>query len=218
MKYTFLNLMAVTVIFALLCAILAMVFRKTPRVATRRAHGTPRSLWRGLFATRRAPRIVLANGNTFPGQLGFLNADGRIDGFVDAGVSLPVAQRFLIWKFGADANHFAIAGAADYPLGASPDSPSATVIATALQMSVFLFGSHKGALIGISLGAITHGNPIGTAAGGKVQDLTLAGNGNYWLVGYALNDVAVANAEVSYNPQSPRQVTITGGAISAVLQ
>lgn len=174
-------------------------------------------LWAARKLKGRNGTFALANA--FPGQLGGRFPRGEKSFIIGAAVSLPVATRYLIYSYVTDQNHVQpTPDAATYPLGVSPDSPSGTIVGGVSQLTVYLFGVVPDTMIGIAQGAITHGNPVGTFAGGLVQDLTLAGNGNYWLIGYALNDTTANGAEVAIAHQPPRLVTITAGAISAVLK
>ena len=101
------------------------------------------------------------------------------------------------------------------PLGPSPDSPSGTIIGAALQLSVYLLGAYRGTLIGISATTIGAGNIVyaSTVTAGQIADLSLAGAGNYWIVGRALTAVA-AGQEFSYVPCFPVLVAQASMALS----
>lgn len=100
-----------------------------------------------------------------------------------------ITTRHLLYKAGSDANHIAVAGAADLPIGAIADE------ATAAEENLTLLLLGKGPTKRmVASEAITAGEEVYAAASGKVQDLPTAA-GTYWRVGTALT-AAAADGDV----------------------
>jgi len=95
------------------------------------------------------------------------------------------------------------------PLGPSSDSP----YAVGDVLNVRRLGARPGLEMGIAAAAITIDHLVYSAAAGKIADLTLAGNGTYWVVGRAAATVAANNStmECPYIPDVPYQVTVSNG-------
>jgi hypothetical protein len=96
-----------------------------------------------------------------------------------------VATRFLLAKIGSDAGHSAACGANDIPIGVITDEAAAAEDLVAVE----LLGISNRTLLMVASEAITAGEAVYTAAGGKVQDLP-AGAGTYHKVGHALTAAA----------------------------
>jgi hypothetical protein len=92
-----------------------------------------------------------------------------------------VATRYLLAKIGSDADHSAACGASDIPIGFMQDEAAAAEDLIAVE----LLGISNRTLLGVASEAITAGEAVYTAAGGKLQDLP-AGAGTYYKVGHAL--------------------------------
>ena len=158
-------------------------------------HGTP-------------PPIALANA------LGLINEHGIESLLIDpASANLPFTGRFLLIQRGASGYQYGdlCAGGAggSLPLGISSDSP----YAVGDVLNVRRLGARPGLEIGIASGAITIDHLVYSAASGKIADLTLAGNGTYWVVGRAAGTVAANNStmECPFVPDLPYQVTVSNG-------
>lgn len=92
-----------------------------------------------------------------------------------------VTTRYLLAKIGSDAAHSAACGASDIPIGFMQDEAAAAEDLIAVE----LLGISNRTLLGVASEAITAGEAVYTAAGGKLQDLP-AGAGTYYKVGHAL--------------------------------
>lgn len=97
---------------------------------------------------------------------------------------VAITTRHLLWATGAAAGGVKICTAADVPLG-TIDNVTTTVGA---RQSILLLG--KGATKKmVANEAITEGELVFAAAGGKVQDLP-TGTGNYYCIGVAVTAAA----------------------------
>lgn len=154
-----------------------------------------------------APRGSVALANS----LGQFNEHGVETLQVDpASANIPVGLKYLIYKRGATGALYADVGdAASYPLGISSDAP----YAIGDQINIRRFGARKGIELGIASAAITIDHLLYVVAGGKLADLTAAGNGTYWVVGRATQSVAANNStmECSFVPCVPYQITVSNG-------
>ena len=138
---------------------------------------------RFLFGDER-----LVASNTNPDNVG--THDGVITRLPDAEIS----TRHLLYKVGSDADHIAVAGAADVPFGTVADECTAAELATGNHyLNVSLLG-HGGTKRMVGSEAITAGEQVFTAASGKVQDLP-GSAGTYYLVGTAIT-AAAADGDV----------------------
>jgi hypothetical protein len=128
---------------------------------------------------------------------------------VDPAQALPVATRRLVYERGAAYNQGKVAAGVNLPLGISSDSP----YAIGDLFDVRRFGAKKGFEIGVPGAAITMDNLVVVAkdGSGKLLDLTLQGNGTYWVVGRCLKTVAATATEVAFAPCTPYQITVSNG-------
>lgn len=95
-----------------------------------------------------------------------------------------ITSRHLLYKVGSDADHIAVGGAADLPIGTIDDEADAAEE----NLSVQLLGKGPTKRM-VASEAISAGEEAYTAASGKVQDLPTAA-GTYWRVGTALTAAA----------------------------
>lgn len=102
-----------------------------------------------------------------------------------------ITTRYLLVKPGSDADHIAVSGASDIPLGVCPDEPSAAEELTA----VHLLGTYPGTLKMVAGGSIAHGALVSAAANGKVITLP-TGAGTYHIVGRSVNRATAADNDV----------------------
>lgn len=102
---------------------------------------------------------------------------GQIRKLTDAAVS----ARNLVCKHGSDGDHVALCGATDIPFGVMTDEASAAEG----ELDVEILGISPRTLLMVASEAITVGEAVYTAAGGKIQDLP-AGAGTYYKVGHAM--------------------------------
>lgn len=145
------------------------------------------------------PRGATALAN----ELGGLAEHGRETLQIDPASSLPVPNKYLIYKRGSSQYYAAVADGVNLPLGVSPDAP--------YQGGDFLdverLGATRGTQLGLAAGAVTIDDLVYSAANGLVGDLATAGHGTYWIVGRATKTVGAGNAEVTYIPCFPYQLT-----------
>jgi hypothetical protein len=140
------------------------------------------------------PRVLAANigEGTHP--------DGALAKRADAAIT----DRHRLVKFGSDANHIALCGAGDLPLGPCPDEPEAAEDPCA----VLALGAVRGTVKMVASEAIDAGEQVYTAASGKVQDLP-GGAGTYYLVGTAATAAGAADEEIEVIPSYPIKVVIS---------
>lgn len=116
-----------------------------------------------------------------------LRLNGLTDGVHESGVlghllaDAAHADRYLLVKTGSDANHVAVSGASDKPLGLCLDEPSAAEDPAAVR----LLGCGKGTVRMVGAEAIAAGADVYGAASGKVQDEPAVA-GTYYRVGRAV--------------------------------
>jgi len=123
---------------------------------------------------------------------------GSMTKIADAAQSI----QHLLVKFGTDANHIAIAGVADSPIGVCPDTP-----ALGDSVAVKLLGCAKESLTMVASEAIAVGVRVFAAADGKISDLP-AGAGTYFCIGVALEAAGADAAEIQVNSCVPFSVTV----------
>lgn len=154
-----------------------------------------------------APRKSVALANT----LGQMNEHGIETLLIDPNsVALPVSSRYLVYQRGATGAGYAdVAAGVNLPLGISSDSP----YQVGDLVNIRRFHAKKGIELGIASGAITIDHLVYVVAGGKLADLTLAGNGTYWVVGRASATIAATNTtmEISFVPCTPYEITVSNG-------
>lgn len=108
----------------------------------------------------------------------------------------------LLYKKGSDADHIAVCGASDVPLGSVEDTPDAAEQRVAVQ----LLGK-GGCKRMIASGAVAADVRVFTAASGKVSELS-ATPGTYYFVGVSLN-AAADGEEVKVNDCAPVATVVT---------
>ena len=109
--------------------------------------------------------------------------------YVDSGISNGEKYRHLLYKWGTDNQHVAVAGALDEPLGTIDNMN----VATTDRVTVLLWGRKRTRKC-VAAGAITCGDPIFMAASGQVSN-----TGNI-RIGTALNTVAAQYGIVEVLP------------------
>lgn len=115
-----------------------------------------------------------------------------------------VATRFLLAKIGTDQNHSAACGANDIPIGVITDEAAAAEDLVAVE----LLGISNRTLLMVASEAITAGEAVYTAAGGKIQDLP-AGAGTYHKVGHALTAAAADGDLIEVQHCAPIATVVT---------
>ena len=109
----------------------------------------------------------------------------------------------LVVKIGTDADHIAICGKADRPLGVCADAPDvAEYPATVEQFT------GPDTVVAVAAGAIAVGDEVYTAANGKVANATTSSTGATYKVGRALSAAAAADEEVEIEGCYPVSVTL----------
>lgn len=169
-------LLPAVAIFATVLALL--VFAWT--VNTRRPHQAARNksplrfalhmAFVGFWNTLRGDVLVLANSVAEKTHI------NRLSKLADAAHS----YRYLLVKTGSDADHIAVNGAGDLPLGVCSDTPEAAEDVAAVD----LFAATGETRLMVASEAIAAGAYVFTAAAGKVQDEPAVA-GTYYLVGRA---------------------------------
>jgi len=115
------------------------------------------------------------------------------------------AIQHLLVKFGTDADHIAIAGVADSPIGVCPDTP-----ALGDSAAVRLLGCANESITMVASEAIGVGVRVFAAASGKVSLLDTGTNGTYFCVGVALEAAAADLDEIQVDPCIPFSAVVTG--------
>ncbi len=113
------------------------------------------------------------------------------------------AIQHLLVKFGSDADHIAIAGVADSPIGTCLDTP-----ALGDSAAVALLGCADESRSMVASEAIAAGSRVFAAADGKVSDLP-DGAGTYFCVGVALEAAAADLDEIQVDPCIPFSVVVS---------
>lgn len=129
-------------------------------------------------------------------------AEGTHAGTIRKLTDAAITTRYLLYKFGSDVNHIAVAGASDIPLGTVDDEASAAEE----EVGVNILGSTGRTLLMVASETITVGEAVFAAANGKIQDLPVA-NGTYYQVGYAMNG-AGADELIEVQPCTPIKVVV----------
>ena len=91
-------------------------------------------------------------------------AEGTHEDSITKLADAALTDRNLLVKFGSDADHIAINGASDDPLGVCTDEPSAAE----REANVVLLGNSHNTVLMVASEAITAGERVFTAANGQV--------------------------------------------------
>lgn len=131
-------------------------------------------------------------------------AEGTHEDSITKLADAAITTRFLLVKAGSDAEHIAVNGANDLPLGVCPDEPSAAEAEVAVQ----LFGCAKATRVMVASEPIAADKEVFTAAAGKVQDApTVAGT--YYRVGRALRAAGADGDAFEVDPYPPQEYIVT---------
>jgi hypothetical protein len=122
---------------------------------------------------------------------------GNITKLTDAAIT----ERYRLAKVGSDANHVAVAGAADLPIGVITDEAAAAEA----EVNVFLLGGGQGTILMVASGSISQYDYLEPAANGRVQTKG-GGAGTHYVVGRALNAASSAGDLVEVDPLNFIQV------------
>lgn len=113
------------------------------------------------------------------------------------------SYRYLLVKPGTDADHIAVNGAADKPLGVCSDTPEAAEDI----VDVHLLGATRHTRLCVASEAIANGADIYTAAAGKVQDEPAAA-GTFWRIGKARNAAGADLDLIEVETHDPIKVVV----------
>lgn len=152
-----------------------------------------------LFLAANASQNIRRRGLTSALNI----AEGTHAGTIRKLADAAIATRNLLFKFGSDVNHIAVAGASDIPLGTVEDE----ALAAEDEVSVNILGSTGRSLLMVASEAITVGEAVFTAASGKVQDLP-AGAGTYYQVGYAMTAAGADGDVIEVQPCTPVKTVV----------
>lgn len=174
---------------------------------------------KGFLVPERSPRLMAFLAFAFHAPLGFLNGVGgrgqtyalanlnegeHEAGLITRRADAAISTRFLLVKVGTDANHVAIAGTADIPLGIAQDEAAAAEDRIAVQ----LLGSAGSTKRVVASAAIAVDAMLVAAANGKVRTLPVAA-GTYYIVGRALEAAGADGDVIEMDPCFPIQRVVT---------
>ena len=115
------------------------------------------------------------------------------------------AIQHLLVKFGSDADHIAVAGVADAPVGVCNDTPSINE-----HTNVLLLGCAKESITMVASDAIAVGARVFAAASGKISGLPdpVVAAADYFCVGVALEAAAEDGDEIQIDTCIPFTVAV----------
>jgi len=130
-------------------------------------------------------------------------AEGTHEGSLSKKADAVISTRFLMVKIGSDADHIAVCGAGDRPLGVATDEAEAIED----SVNVNLLGPSANTQKAVASEAIAVGESVFTAALGKVQNEP-ASAGTYFLVGRALTAAGADGEVIEIEPQAPTRTVV----------
>jgi hypothetical protein len=130
-------------------------------------------------------------------------AEGTHEDSITKLADAAIATRYLLVKHGSDANHIAVCGANEKPLGVCDDEPSAAE----REVSVGLLGLSPRTRLMVASEAIALDSDLFTAASGKVQDEP-AGAGTYYNVGRAITAATADGDVIEVVPREPLEFVV----------
>lgn len=137
--------------------------------------------------------------------LGLANiAEGTHEGSLTRKTDAAISTRYLLARVGSDADHVAVCGASNAPIGVFTDEAAAAEAFLALD----LLGVSKRTTLLVASEPISAGAHLYTAANGKVQDLPTA-PGTYYEVGLALTAAAADGDLLEASHCLPRKTIVT---------
>lgn len=140
-------------------------------------------------------------------------AEGQHDGSVTKKADAAHTLRYLVVKIGSDSDHVALCGASDRPLGVCSDQPEAAED----RVAVDLLGATGTTRKAVPSEAMAVGDPVYTAANGKVQNEP-ATAGTYYRIGYALtaavSDDVTNGHPIEFEPHPPVKVVVVAALTS----
>lgn len=114
----------------------------------------------------------------------------------DAGTN----SRYLLYKIGSDADHCAVCGAGDTPLGPSEDQADTNNLD--LPIAIKLVGAVKGTVLMITDGTVVNGNRVKAAANGQVTPAA-TGDVSFGIAILPTDNVAAAGDPIEVIPAIP---------------
>lgn len=191
MKYnTIMQLVGCLIIAAMLIPLAVAFVRAAPKSASlrslRRAFGSPVN-----------PIFNAFNDGT--------HGDGKISRRADAAHS----YRHLLVKTGSDADHIAVAGASDAPLGFCDDTPEAAEDLA----NVHVLGATEGTVLAVGNEAIAADVDVFTAASGHLQDEP-ATAGTYYKVGRSVTACSAQHGVFEITPCAPVKLVVVAALTS----
>lgn len=185
--------MALIALLAVCLVAWAMAAKRNATPARPRRYSGFRRTWRKIHLL---PLGIQRLTGWLPGQsirpeVQFANiGEGDFgDGIMPLLPDAATTARYLLYKAGSDADHCALCGAADTPLGPSDDMVSASY--TDVPIAIKLLGAFRGTTRVVTDGTCTHGNYVKPVANGKVG---LAANGDL-VIGRAIIRTDMSSAD-----------------------
>jgi len=120
-------------------------------------------------------------------------------------------SRYLLAKFGSDASHMAIAGAADYPFAVVPDMTPLVDQANSdlsYPLKASILGIYPDTVVMQASAAIAIGADVVPAANGQIKTLPTSGGGTTYIVGRAKTSALAAGDLIEIIHCKPNLVTI----------
>ncbi len=130
-------------------------------------------------------------------------AEGTHEGSLSKKADAIQSTRFLMVKIGSDADHIAVCGVGDRPLGLATDEAEAIED----SVNVNLLSPSANTQKAVASEAIAVGESVFTAASGKVQNEPAAA-GTYYLVGRALTAAGADGEVIEIEPQAPTRTVV----------
>ena len=112
-------------------------------------------------------------------------AEGTHEDGITRLTDAAITTRHLLYKLGSDANHIAVCGASNVPLGTVADEAAAAEE----YIAVSLLGATSKTRLMVASEALTVGELVFTAASGKISNLS-ASAGTYYQVGVTVTAAA----------------------------
>ncbi len=130
-------------------------------------------------------------------------AEGTHEGSLTKKADAVISTRFLMVKIGSDADHIAVCGVGDRPLGIATDEAEGAED----LVNVNLLSPSASTQKAVASEAIAVGATVFTAASGKVQNEPVAA-GTYYLAGRALTAAGADGEVIEIEPQAPIRTVV----------
>lgn len=146
--------------------------------------------------------VVAAMGKHLGRQVAYNVANTHGDGCLSLKAEEAFATRYLLAKRGAGANGVLICGAGNLPLGVMNDEADAGDVTDGTPKNIQLLGATPGTLLMVAGGVIPDDTDVYAIAGGKVDILADAAEGDY-RVGRSVTATTAANQLIEVVPVLP---------------